>query len=254
MQQVVSRQDRLAELVASLHERSGASLRAFARDLGVSHTAVGSWMKGKGNLDESSLEAIAHAAGSTRDQLKLYLDGNIDLKEYLEGNTIVVPLPLVEQSLKGYSPQELSRLIQMCATAIAARVESSDASKSGRLTMNEWDDDRDFLPIPSPRAARKLKHLVEEEGRRRGWGEADFVSAGVDPKLYRVLVDEDWVQAQLQRRPAKHLVASLAVLLHKVERWEGDRPVSMNNDFCYRDALELWTELERTTNGNLLIH
>lgn len=122
---VTSRSERLAKLVTLLHDRSGLSLRAFARTLGVTHTTVGGWKNGKDSLDADSLDAIAQQAGSTRDQLALYLEGTVDLEDYLAGRQIV-PLPLVEQSLKNYSAQDLSKLLRLCTEQLVTRLERDD--------------------------------------------------------------------------------------------------------------------------------
>lgn len=244
MQVTSPRHTRLSELVVQLHERSGLSGRAFAQRLGVSHTALGTWKKGGGNLDEASLDAIAHTAGSTRDQLNLYLEGKISLGEYLEGRSPVVPLPLVEQSLKSYSSQELSQLLKACAEAITLRVES-DGKKNGVATVNRDDDT--FLSPLSLKGGRRLKNLVLAEGRRRGWKKSDFVNAGCDAELYQVIMEEDW----FQRYPAPQLIAPLAALLSKVERWNGDNPVLTEGSYRNR-VEELWAELER--NGIALHH
>lgn len=241
--QVASRQDRLAELVTKLHERNGGSLRGFARDLGVSHTAVGFWKKGQGKLDEASLNAIAAQAGSTRDQLALYLEGKIALVEYLEGKSQVIPLPLVEQSLKSYSPQELNQLLKAIADTITFHVKSSDDKKNSRVTTVDRDDD--FLPPLTLKGGRRLKNLVLTEGRRRGWEQTDFVEAGCDPELYQVIMMEDW----FQRYPAPELIETLIVLLPRVRRWENDIPILEEGH--YQQAKELWATLLENGNGVL---
>lgn len=238
-----SRHTRLSELVTRLHERSGLSLRAFARELGVTHTTVGSWKKGQGNLDEASLGAIAATSGSTRDQLDLYLEGRLSLDDYLEGKSSHIPLPLVEQSLKNYSPQELNQLLKACADAITLRVGVESDGKKNRVATVTLDDDG-FLPPLSLRGGRRLKNLVLAEGQRRGWESSDFINAGCDAKLYQVIMAEDWIG----RHPAPQLIAPLSALLSKVERWDGDNPILMNEK--YSRVEELWETLEKLENGN----
>lgn len=244
MQQVVSRQDRLAELVTKLHERNGGSLRGFARDLGVSHTAVGFWKKGQGKLDEASLSAIANMAGSTRDQLALYLEGKITLIEYLEGKSQVIPLPLVEQSLKSYSPQELNQLLKAIADTITVYAySSSDNNENSPVVFVKRDND--FLPPLTLKGGKRLKNLVLTESRRRGWEQTDFIGAGCDPELYNAIMAEDW----FQRYPASELIETLIALLPRVGKWENDIPILEEGH--YRQAQELWAVLLEDGNGVL---
>lgn len=64
--------------------RGNQDMRKFSRKLGVSAFAVNSWEKEMGNPRPKSLERLAAITGNTLEQLKAYLDGNIDLQNYLK--------------------------------------------------------------------------------------------------------------------------------------------------------------------------
>lgn len=121
--------------------------------------------------------------------------------------------------------------------------QEQDAVKSLRRVQVETAliDEDGFLPALTIKGARRLKNLILAEGKRRGWGEVDFVEAGCDPELYQVILAEDW----FQRHPAPELVLPLAVLLPKVLSWENDNPVF--GEGYYNQVSQLW---EALLNGN----
>lgn len=134
---VDARKQRLAILLKTLRDRTGSSVRAMARRLNVSQTALGFWESASMFPESDNLRKLASLNDRTIIDLEAYVQGRLTLAEYLDGSakSDYIPVQKSLKSLSYYTVDELAIIVELASKQLASRVKLvvPDDTESGSL-------------------------------------------------------------------------------------------------------------------------
>ncbi len=203
----VEGKQRLSSLCLRL--RDDEPLRQFAPKVGVSYSAWGAWERETGNLGIESAEKLAAYVGTTVEQLQIYLNGGINLEEYLRS-----PLTISEVSQSKSTDEPVTTLAQVLIWMNSLELPDlvRIASKAGRLMEERIFKDskqlKQTMDTMDTTETVTIAALVQNELARRNSNERELASAAAisTTRLQAIMAEEE---------PNDEELIALASVLHK---------------------------------------